>query len=130
MGRKDIFGVESRDFGRGKRLVMFRDSALYNHMKILSKGERAVLDFILQEMEEDLNTVIVSGDARDRCIESTGLSSGTISNILVTLKAEGFIDKTKLPYEYVVHPTLAVSGDERAVYKSFERFEKELKDEV
>lgn len=125
MGRSDIFGTKSR-YTEG--VVMFKkDGVLYNKMQKLTKAERAVLDYLVRFMENDLNLIIVANSTRAELLEHTGISSQTLSNVLSKLKKEGFIDKTALANEYLVDPRLAVAGSEAAVYKNMERLEKELK---
>lgn len=126
MGREDVFGVKSRKH-KGDIVILKKDSELYGKMKDLTRSERAVLDFLIREMAKHMNTVTIGGETRELLISEVGISTGTISNVLSKLKDEGFIDKTVLPNEYLVSPSLAVNGSESAVYRYMARLEEELK---
>lgn len=126
MGRNDMYGTKRYDRDR-RSITMFKDTELYTHMQILSRGERALLDFILKEMDDGLNTIILNGDVMQRVIDSTGLTKGTIDVFTSKLKKEGFISKALLAYEYVVDPRLAIAGNEVEVYRNVAKIEEQLK---
>lgn len=126
MGKDDIYGTK-RYSNERRSITMFKDTTLYAHMKVLSKGERTLLDFILKDMSDGLNTVTLNGDGMQRAIAETGLTKGTIEVFTSKLKKEGFINKALLAYEYVVDPRLAIAGSEYEVYKNVARIEEQLK---
>ena len=126
MGRVDMHGVNVR-ISNGRKITMFKESYLYNKMQTLSKKERALLDFILQNMARDMNTIILDGVTKELLIERVGITEGTLSYMTSVLKAKGFIDKALLPYEYIVHPTLAICGNEEEVYRIYGVIENQLK---
>ena len=126
MGRVDMHGVNVR-ISNGRKITMFKESYLYNKMQTLSKKERALLDFILQNMARDMNTIILDGVTKELLIERVGITEGTLSYMTSVLKAKGFIDKALLPYEYIVHPTLAICGNEEEVYRIYGVIESQLK---
>lgn len=126
MGKNDLFGTKSR---RKEGVVMLKkDGKLYAHMKDMTKTERALLDYLVKEMADDLNTVVVGGPVRVALLEELGITEGSLRVLLSKLKKEGFIDKTALPNEYLVDPRLAVAGNEAAVYRNMEKLEEELKE--
>lgn len=127
MAKDDLFGTKTRK-NKGGFVLIKKDSDLYSKMKDLTKAERSVLDFLIKEMAEDLNTVIIGRETRELLLKEASISRGTVSNVLSKLKEAGFIGKTVLPNEYVVSPLLAVSGSEFAIYRNLKRYERELKD--
>lgn len=126
MSRSDMFGTKTREYVN-RSVIVFKTGELFNTLKQLSRSERDVLDFILKYMVEDMNTITMSKDTRARCLEELGFANSTISNALSALKKFGFIDKTLIPNEYVVHPTYAIAGNEAIVYKVYSRLELEAK---
>jgi hypothetical protein len=128
MAREDIFGVKSK-LSVKARVVLNTDSYLYRNMSNLSTSQRIVLDFILKEIMEDTNAILLGGETRDRLRKSTGLSDGTLSNCISKLKAFGYIDKTLLPYEYILHPSLGFKGSIGNVLYYYLSREMEARDE-
>ena len=121
-----MYGVNVR-VSNGRSIRMFKEGYLYNKMQTLSKKERALLDFILQNMARDMNTIVLDGDTKDMVVERVGITEGSLTTMVSILKAKGFIDKALLPYEYIVHPTLAVCGNEEEVYRVYGMIEGQLK---
>lgn len=121
-----MYGVNVRT-SNGRKITMFKESYLYNKMQTLSKKERALLDFILQNMARDMNTIVFNGETKDMVIEKIGITEGSLTTMTSILKAKGFIDKALLPYEYIVHPTLAICGNEEEVYRIYGVIESQLK---
>ncbi len=124
-----MYGVNVR-VSNGRSIRMFKEGYLYNQMQTLSKKERALLDFILQNMARDMNTIILDGDTKDIAVERVGITEGSLTTMVSILKAKGFIDKALLPYEYIVHPTLAVCGNEEEVYRVYGMIEGQLKGRI
>lgn len=126
MGRHDMFGTRTRVYTGGTVMIK-KDSELYGKMQSLTKGERSVLDFMIKYIEKDLNTVTLGGEMRNMLLDVTGLTDGTVKVILSKLGKEGYIDRTVLPNEYLVNPSLVVCGWEEAVNRNVKRIENELR---
>lgn len=125
MAKNDIFGTKPRD---KKGIVVYKkNSKLYGDMKLLSRKERGVLDYIVANMAEDLNTIIIAGLERDTLLADVDIDTRTLSNMISKLKSLGFIDKTILAHEYVVNPMLAYSGNYNRVMNNYNRYENELR---
>lgn len=126
MGKMDIHGTLARDMNTGN-ITVNKNSRLYRKLKMLTKGQRSLLDFILANMGEGTNSLVVNQDTLDKLLDSTRLAKDTIPSMLSLLKKNGFIDKAVLPYEYIVHPTLAWCGNEFDVYRYMNQVEEQLK---
>jgi hypothetical protein len=128
MARDDMEGVKTRLYER--RSILMIKGPLYDKMSSLSKGKRTLLDFILKNMTPTLNTISLGGDTRAKCLEETKLTTGTISVFTSELVDLGFIEKTGVPYEYLVDPRLAIAGDEEATYYSYTKLENQAKEKA
>lgn len=126
MGRSDLFGTKSRQYTGGTVMIK-KDSELYEKMQDLTKGERSVLDFLIKYIERDLNTITLGGDMKDLLLSTTGMTAGSIKVTLSKLGKMGFLDRTIVPNEYLVSPSLVVCGNEDAVNRNVLRIENELR---
>lgn len=126
MGRKDIEGTLTKP-NTSRVVHILKHSTLYKVLPRLTRGETTLLNYILKYMYDNL--IIMAGDEVYRCMYETGLSKTTIPSTLTRLRGIGYIDKTALANEWVVHPTFALSGYESTTYQLIERLENELREE-
>lgn len=110
MLREDIEGVK-RKLHKNSRVVMVVGSSIYQLSKQLTKSEKQVLDCLLTTMEYSTNLVIINGETKDYILKNSCVTTLTLKKIISKLNTKGFISKTILPYEYVVNPTYAYTGD-------------------
>ena len=126
MSKKDIEGTLTKP-NTSRVVHMLKHSTLYKILPQLTRGETTVLNYILKYMYDNL--IVMAGDEVYRCVYETGLSKATIPSTLTRLRSIGYIDKTVLANEWVVHPTFALSGYEGTTYQLIERLEDELREE-
>lgn len=125
MGREDLEGVKHRK--KEGVVVLLKNGTLYSKMQELTKTERAVLDILIRDMAEDLNTITIAGDTRNGILNQVSVTNNSLSTIISNLKSKGFIEKTLLPNEYIVSPMLAYAGKRSNVMANYTLFENELR---
>jgi len=97
----------------------------------LGQTAKTVISGLLKHMNNDTNLFYVGGDTLKKLVAHTGYSDATIRNQVSKIVKTNLIEHTSLRGEYIVNPLFAVKGDEKLVWKSYERIEIELhKDKI
>ena len=76
---------------------------------------------ILKYMDDDMNTISVSGDTLKSLVEHTGYNEQVIRNHLRTLYP--MLEKTNVRTEYIVNPTFATKGNEDKIWEIYKKIE-------
>ena len=123
-------GVKSKQRESKGRVILKTDGSLYQKEFVrVGQTSKNIMLAILKYMEEDLNTIIISGETLKFIMQHTGYTEQVIRNHLRELYP--LIEKTRqIRGEYIVNPLFAIKGSEHAVWEFYSSLQHKLENKV
>ena len=103
-------------------VVLKVNGKMYNEVYVnLRHTDKNVLSAMLKYMDNDLNTIQVSGDTLVALMGYTGYQMQTTRDSVVRLQKCKLVEGTGLRGEYIVNPLFAVKGNEDKIWEHYKK---------